>query len=67
MKKIMMSLALCSSLALSATNEELAKEIELLKSQMKQMQSSQEATNQSILDEIVNLSATGGSDYVLVH
>jgi hypothetical protein len=63
MKKIMISLAVCSSLALGATNEELAKEIELLKQQLQQMQSSQEATNESILEEISNVSGTSSTKY----
>ncbi len=63
MKKIMMSLALSCSLLLGASNEELAKELELLKQQMQKIKSDQQATNQSILDEIVSLSPIGSSEY----
>jgi len=63
MKKIVMSLAICSSLVLGASNDELAKELELLKLQIKEMQSSQEATNESILDEISNVTGTSTAKY----
>lgn len=42
MKKIVLSLSVCSALTFGATNEELMKEVELLKAQMKQMMQSQQ-------------------------
>lgn len=56
MKKIMLSLSLFTVLGFSASNEELMKEIELLKSQMAEIITEQEVINEAILEEIVNVS-----------
>lgn len=59
MKKIGLSLVVCSTLVFGLTNEELTQELELLKTQMAQMQQSQE----SLVDEIANTSYLDGAEY----
>ncbi|QFR50003.1 hypothetical protein FJR48_09815 [Sulfurimonas lithotrophica] len=63
MKKIIVSVVACSSLVLGASNEELSYEIELLKQEMKQMKQEQSQTNDSILEEVVNMSGSSASKY----
>lgn len=59
MKKIVLSVAVCSSLMFGATNEELTHEVELLKAQMSQMQQSQE----SMIDEMASSQYFDGNEY----
>ncbi len=70
MRKIMLGLGVCSTLIFGASNEELQKEINLLKTQMsqmmqgqKQISSEQEATNEAILEEISNASGNDTTKY----
>ncbi len=63
MKKIVLSLSVCSALAFGASNEELMKEIEALKVQMKQVVTEQEATNEAILEEVSNVSGNDSVKY----
>ncbi len=63
MKKIVLGLSVCASLALSATNEELYTELQNLKKEMSEMKSSQEETNDAMLEEIANSAYDDGSKY----
>lgn len=54
MKKIVLGLSVCASLALGATNDELYKEIVDLKKEMSEMKKSQEAQNEAILEEVAS-------------
>jgi len=59
MKKIALSLTTAASLSFGMSNEELVKELELLKSQMQEMKKSQE----SIVDEIAADTFFDGEEY----
>ncbi|QOP42178.1 hypothetical protein [Sulfurimonas marina] len=63
MKKILLSLGVCNALVYGATNEELAKELELLKQEIKQIKSEQSATNESILNELSALNYKDVQEY----
>jgi len=63
MKKIVLSLSVCASLALSATNEELYTEIESLKQEMQNMKESYNEQNEVILEELANSSYEEGTKY----
>ncbi|MEA2099307.1 MAG: hypothetical protein U9P72_04170 [Campylobacterota bacterium] len=63
MKKIVLSLVACASLALSATNEELYKEVINLKKEINEMKVSQAEKNDAMLEEIANSSYDDGVTY----
>ncbi|WP_304545892.1 hypothetical protein [Sulfurimonas microaerophilic] len=63
MKKILLSLGVCNALVYGATNEELAKELELLKKEIKQIKSEQSSTNESILNELSALNYKDVQEY----
>ncbi len=63
MKKIVLSLAVCASLSMAATNEELYQEIQTLKKEMNEMKTSQEEQNEAILEEVANSQYENGTKY----
>lgn len=54
MKKVLLSAIAFSALSYGATNEELSKEIELLKQEMNSMKEEQAQTNESFIEELSN-------------
>ena len=63
MEKIVLSLAVVSTLSMGATNEELYKEIQNLKAEMTQMKKSQSEQNDAILEEVANSQFEDGTKY----
>jgi len=63
MKKTVLGLAVIASVSLAATNEELQKEIQDIKKEIQEMKSSQKKTNETLLEEILNVSMGLGVKY----
>ncbi len=63
LKKIVLSLAVVSSLSMAATNEELYQEIQSLKAEMSEMKISQEEQNDALLEEVANSKYDDSSKY----
>jgi len=63
MTRIVLSLIASTTLVMAATNEELYQEIQNLKKEMHEMKSSQEQTNETLLEEISNTSLGSTAKY----
>ncbi|MEA1983838.1 MAG: porin [Campylobacterota bacterium] len=63
MRRIILSLAVASTLSMAATNEELYQEIQSLKSQMSEMKKSQSEQNDALLEEIANTTLGDDTTY----